>query len=173
MFVGSSGSDVRSGLMGGDRSQPPSLLGAVNPVGPGIHGSSSSSGSSTTGNTVSLRQTRRWSKPTTSAYLIAIIFKSFVFKGIIKTASIYFFLFFFFLRFTPRKQRRGFSDSGELFTRRPCWWGATDRWARWKPTFESSPGWYVRIAAIVPNGYDKPLRVFCRCDVIWLRLSTC
>ncbi|XP_059352330.1 segment polarity protein dishevelled homolog DVL-3-like isoform X1 [Daphnia carinata] len=42
---GSSGSDVRSGLMGGDRSQPPSLLGAVNPVGPGIHGSSSSSGS--------------------------------------------------------------------------------------------------------------------------------
>ncbi|XP_032780007.1 segment polarity protein dishevelled homolog DVL-3 isoform X2 [Daphnia magna] len=45
---GSSGSDVRSGLMGGDRSQPPSLLvGAVNPVGPGIHGSSSSSGSST------------------------------------------------------------------------------------------------------------------------------
>ncbi|KAK4023511.1 hypothetical protein OUZ56_008916 [Daphnia magna] len=56
---GSSGSDVRSGLMGGDRSQPPSLLvGAVNPVGPGIHGSSSSSGSST-GNTVSLRQIRR------------------------------------------------------------------------------------------------------------------
>lgn len=47
---GSSGSDGRSGLMGGDRSQPPSsLLGAVNPVGPGIHGSSSSSGSSTTG----------------------------------------------------------------------------------------------------------------------------
>ncbi len=50
---------MRSGLMGGDRSQPPSLLGAVNPVGPGIHGSSSSSGSSTTGNTVSLRNTRR------------------------------------------------------------------------------------------------------------------
>ena len=50
-FKGSSGSDVRSGLMGGERSQPPSLLGAVNPVGPGIHGSSSSSGSSTTGNT--------------------------------------------------------------------------------------------------------------------------
>lgn len=49
--TGSSGSDVRSGLMGGERSQPPSLLGAVNPVGPGIHGSSSSSGSSTTGNT--------------------------------------------------------------------------------------------------------------------------
>lgn len=46
---GSSGSDVRSGLVGGERSQPASLLGAVNPVGPGLHGSSSSSGSSTTG----------------------------------------------------------------------------------------------------------------------------
>jgi len=56
---GSSGSDGRSGLMGGDRSQPPSLLGAVNPVGPGIHGSSSSSGSSTTGN----YETCRSSKP--------------------------------------------------------------------------------------------------------------
>jgi len=56
---GSSGSDVRSGLMGGERSQPPSLLGAVNPVGPGLHGSSSSSGSSTTGNTVSHRQYKR------------------------------------------------------------------------------------------------------------------
>merc|ERR1712071_682999 len=52
---GSSGSDVRSGLMGGERSQPPSLLGAVNPVGPGLHGSSSSSGSSTTAATGILR----------------------------------------------------------------------------------------------------------------------
>lgn len=59
VVLGSSGSDVRSGLVGGERSQPASLLGAVNPVGPGLHGSSSSSGSSTTGNKVSHRQYKR------------------------------------------------------------------------------------------------------------------
>jgi hypothetical protein len=160
--------------MGGDRSQPPSLLGAVNPVGPGIHGSSSSSGSST-GNTVSLRQQRRWYLQMACVYLNAI--KSFVFKGIIKSSFVLFYFIFlfslfllFFLRFAPRKQRRGFSDSSER---------SVERWARrGRPAFESSSGWHVWIETVFSNGHDKSMpdeRVLCRRNVIdhFLGVSRC